>query len=71
MLLLDDEFNLEQAMEDLEKIVRELETGKLPLEESLALFEQGIRLIRLCSINLDMAEQRIESLTGKLPEGLC
>ena len=67
---MDDDFRLEKALEDLEKIVEELENGKLPLDESLALFEQGIKLIRLCNAKLDNAEQRIEILTGELPEDL-
>jgi exodeoxyribonuclease VII small subunit len=61
---------LEEALEDLEQIVGRLEDGKLPLEESLVLFERGIRLVRLCSSRLESAEQRIESLTGELPEDL-
>jgi len=65
-----DDFKLESALDDLEKIVDELENGKLPLDESLALFERGIKLIRLCNAKLDNAEQRIESLTGELPEDL-
>jgi exodeoxyribonuclease VII small subunit len=67
---LDDNFRLEKALEDLEKIVEELENGKIPLDESLELFERGIKLIRLCNSKLDNAEQRIESLTGELPEDL-
>ena len=67
---MDDDFRLEKALEDLEKIVAELENGKIPLDESLALFEQGIKLIRLCNAKLDNAEQRIESLTGELPDDL-
>lgn len=65
-----DELNLEATMQDLEKIVTDLEAGRLTLDESLALFERGIKLIRLCNAKLDMAEQKIESLTGKLPEDL-
>jgi exodeoxyribonuclease VII small subunit len=67
---LDDDFRLEKALEDLEKIVEELENGKIPLDESLALYERGIKLIRLCNAKLDNAEQRIESLTGELPKDL-
>jgi exodeoxyribonuclease VII small subunit len=70
VLFLIDEFNLEATMQDLEKIVTDLEAGRLTLDESLALFERGIKLIRLCNAKLDMAEQKIESLTGKLPEDL-
>ncbi len=55
-------------MGDLEQIVARLEDGKLSLEESLVLFERGIRLVRLCSSRIEGAEQRIESLTGDLPE---
>jgi exodeoxyribonuclease VII small subunit len=61
---------LEEALEDLEQIVGRLEDGKLSLEESLVLFERGIRLVRMCSSRLESAEQRIESLTGELPGDL-
>jgi len=64
------DLNLEEALEDLEQIVGKLEDGKLSLEESLVLFERGIRLVRLCSSRLESAEQRIESLTGELPGDL-
>jgi len=64
------EFNFEGAMRDLEKIVADLEEGRLTLDQSLELFEQGIKLISLCNARLDMAEQKIESLTGKLPDDL-
>ena len=65
-----DDLNLEEALEDLEQIVARLEDGKLSLDESLVLFERGIRLVRLCSARLESAEQRIESLTGELPGDL-
>jgi exodeoxyribonuclease VII small subunit len=65
-----DDLNLEDALENLEQIVGRLEDGKLSLEESLVLFERGIRLVRLCSSRLESAEQRIESLTGELPGDL-
>ncbi|VVB63228.1 Exodeoxyribonuclease 7 small subunit [uncultured archaeon] len=61
---------MEEALEDLEQIIGRLEDGKLSLEESLVLFERGIRLVRLCSSRLESAEQRIESLTGELPSDL-
>jgi exodeoxyribonuclease VII small subunit len=66
----DVDLNLEEALSDLDRIVRALEEGKLSLEESLDLFERGIKLVRLCSLRLDKAEQRIESLTGELPRDL-
>jgi exodeoxyribonuclease VII small subunit len=46
----------------LERIVRELERGDLPLERSLELFEQGVRLSRVCQERLNEAERRIEVL---------
>ena len=49
-------------MSTLEKIVRELERGDLPLEKSLELFEQGVKLTRDCQKRLDEAERRIEVL---------
>jgi exodeoxyribonuclease VII small subunit len=65
--IIKDDLNLEEALEDLEEIVGQLEDGKLTLDQSLALFERGIRLVRLCSARLESAEQRIESLSGELP----
>ncbi len=52
----------EAALAALEQIVRELERGDLPLEKSLALFEQGVRLSRECQERLQAAERRIEVL---------
>jgi exodeoxyribonuclease VII small subunit len=52
----------EASLEALEKIVRQLESGDLPLEKSLELFEQGIRLSRECQERLSQAERRIEIL---------
>lgn len=52
----------EASLEALEQIVRELELGDLPLEKSLELFEQGIRLSRECQDRLNQAERRIEIL---------
>jgi exodeoxyribonuclease VII small subunit len=52
----------ESSLEALEQIVHELEQGDLPLERSLELFEQGIRLSRECQERLSQAERRIEIL---------
>ena len=52
----------EASLEALEQIVRQLEDGDLPLEKSLELFEQGIRLSRECQERLRQAERRIEIL---------
>jgi len=52
----------ESSLEELERIVRELEQGELPLERSLELFEQGVTLSRECQERLNQAERRIEIL---------
>lgn len=54
--------SFEASLEALEKIVRELERGDLPLEESLRLFENGVKLSRECQERLSQAERRIEVL---------
>ena len=57
-----DEPTFEQALQQLELIVQKLEKGELPLEESLALYEDGIRLSRLCHGKLEEAEGKIAML---------
>jgi exodeoxyribonuclease VII small subunit len=52
----------EASLEALERIVQQLESGDLPLEKSLELFEQGIKLSRECQDRLTQAERRIEIL---------
>ena len=54
--------SFESSLEELERIVRELEQGELPLERSLELFEQGVKLSRECQDRLNQAERRIEIL---------
>jgi len=52
----------ETSLEELERIVRDLEQGELTLEKSLELFEQGVKLSRECQERLTQAERRIEIL---------
>ncbi len=52
----------EQSLYELEKIVKQLEEGDLPLEKSLELFETGVKLSRECRERLMNAERRIEVL---------
>jgi exodeoxyribonuclease VII small subunit len=54
--------SFESSLEDLEHIVKQLEAGDLPLERSLELFEQGVRLSRECQKRLDEAERKVEIL---------
>ncbi len=53
----------EEALERLETIASSLEDGDLTLDQSLGLFEEGVRLTRLCASRLDEAQKRIELLT--------
>ena len=54
--------SFEAALKELEGIVKQLETGEAKLEESLVLFERGVRLSRYCSEKLEEAEKKIEML---------
>lgn len=54
------ELKFEEALARLEEIVRLLEQGESTLDESLTLFEEGVKLARFCSNKLDEAEGRIE-----------
>ena len=55
--------SFEASMERLETIVRQLEQGNAPLEESLKLFQEGTALVQSCAKLLDSAEQEIVKLT--------
>jgi exodeoxyribonuclease VII small subunit len=70
-----EEVRFEEALKQLEAIVSRLELGDLPLEEALSIFEEGIRLTKLCSQRLSEAERRVnilvrnaDSATGGLEE---
>ena len=57
------EIKFEKAMTRLENIVEELERGDLDIDKSLEIFEEGIKMSRLCSKKLNEAEARIEKLS--------
>jgi exodeoxyribonuclease VII small subunit len=57
------DITFEDALQRLEQLVDQLEAGKLGLEESLKVFEEGVGLARRCARYLDEAEKRIELLT--------
>jgi exodeoxyribonuclease VII small subunit len=57
--------SFEKSMARLEKIVAEMESGELPLEEMIARFEEGQALIRLCAGKLNEVEKRVEMLVKK------
>ncbi len=56
------EKKFEAALARLEEIVKELEKGDLPLEQSLRLFEEGVKLSRICNKQLEDAERKVEIL---------
>jgi exodeoxyribonuclease VII small subunit len=56
------EKKFETALARLEEIVQQLEQGDLPLEQSLKLFEEGIKLSRICNARLEEAERKVEIL---------
>lgn len=60
----NEKLTFESAAQRLEEIVRMLENGKAPLDESLKLYEEGISLVRFCNDALDGAEKRIKILAA-------
>src|SRR5213078_904118 len=56
----ETELNFESAMDRLETIVEQMESGKLPLEDLIVRYEEGINLVKICQERLANAEQKIE-----------
>ncbi len=65
----DDNLTFEQALAELDLVVRDLEDGQLGLEDALSRYEKGIVLLKRCYSQLRDAEQRILRLTGVDAEG--
>ena len=61
----EDNLSFEQALQQLEQLVNELEQGDLPLETSLENFEQAVKLSRLSQAQLQSAEQKVSTLLEK------
>src|SRR5689334_6899693 len=61
--------SFEQSLEELEKIVAELESGKLGLSDALARYEEGVKHLKGCQKLLEMAERKIELLSGVDADG--
>jgi exodeoxyribonuclease VII small subunit len=61
--------SFEASAERLTDIVQQLEGGELPLEQSLKLFEEGVRVARAAQSRLDDAEKRVEELLGVDADG--
>ena len=56
------EISFEAAIAELQSVVDRLEAGQVALEESLALYERGIALVKICNERLDAAEQRVRTV---------
>lgn len=64
----EKKLTFEQSMARLEEIVKQLEQGDAPLEDALSLFEEGTKLMKKCSAQLDKAEQKVSKLLAG-PDG--
>ena len=64
-----ENLKLEEALEELEQLVEQLEQGHMPLDQALKAFERGIALTRSCQKSLEAAEQKVRILTEKTPDG--
>ena len=61
--MLSKDFDFEKSIKELEKIANNLENEQISLDESIALFEKGVKLAKDCSEYLESAKQKIVSLT--------
>ena len=59
----EPQLNFEAAMDRLEEIVEQMESGKMMLEELIVRYEEGMKLVTICRERLASAEQRIEIIT--------
>jgi exodeoxyribonuclease VII small subunit len=57
-----DQLTFEQAVDKLEQIVERLESGDVPLEQAIELFQEGMKLSQYCSKKLEQVERKIEML---------
>lgn len=63
------ELTFEAAMEQLERIISGMESGRLPLEASIASFEKGVSLVRYCRAKLDAYTEKINKLADNTEGG--
>lgn len=59
------EMKFEEMMDKLEKIVDDLESGEMPLDDSLKKYEEGVKLLRLCRKRLDETKRKVEMVVKK------
>ena len=67
---MDDQLSFEEALNRLDKITQALEGGGLRLEESITLFEEGMRLAKICNEQLNAAELKISQIQTPPDQGL-
>ncbi len=60
-----ERFEFEQALGRLSEVLKELESDEVPLDKAIALYEEGMKLSKMCSKKLEEAELRIEQVTRK------
>jgi exodeoxyribonuclease VII small subunit len=60
-----EKIDFEKSMDELEKIVNDLESGSLTLDDSIRAFERGVELSKLCQKRLEAAEERVKKLLEK------
>jgi len=67
---MNEKFQFEKALEDLEKIVEAMESGELTLDQALKKYEEGVGLVRSCQSRLTETEKKIDILTRSLDGSL-
>jgi len=65
------ELSFEQALAELEKIVKKMESGELSLEQALATHKRGLELARFCQQRLEAAQQQVKVLEGEVLKPLA
>lgn len=65
-----DSASFEASLAELEKLVADMESGRLPLEESLSAYKRGMELLRRCQATLQNAEQQVKILEGEVLRNL-
>jgi len=60
----NEDMNFEEALKKLEETVKILEEGKAPLDESMKYYEEGIKLVKLCSDKLNNARKKVTEVSG-------